>query len=154
RTLSLLGGARYDRYGSAVAALTPRVGLVFVPVRTSTFKLLYGEAFRAPSVYEAEIQSSQYRRNPDLDPERARTLELVWQQHLAMGVLGTVSLFQYHMHGLIDLTADSVTATYEYRNVGSARSRGLEAGMESHLGGSVSGYANYTYQKTLDEHDV
>jgi outer membrane receptor for ferrienterochelin and colicins len=150
-TVSILGGARFDRYTATVSALTPRAAMIVSPTRSTTLKLLYGEAFRAPSSYEAGANSDMYRRNPDLEPERARTLELVWQQHLGTGVLGSMSMFQYRMQGLIDLTSDSATASYVYRNVGSARSRGVEAGVDVRLAQSISGYANYTFQRTLDE---
>ena len=151
-TVSMLGGLRYDRYSATLHAITPRLAMIITPTHRTTFKLLYGEAFRAPSAYEAELSDETYVRNPDLRPERARTAELVWQQRVHAGLLFSTSVFQYRMDGLIDLTTDATTNDYIYRNVGSARARGVETGFDARLGSATSAYANYTYQRTLDEH--
>jgi iron complex outermembrane receptor protein len=150
--LSVLGGVRFDRYSASVQALSPRLAMILTPAPGMVLKLLYGQAFRSPSAYEAEVQSGLYQKNPDIRPERARTLEAVWQQRLGRGLLSTASVFQYRVDGLIDLTTDSVTTLYTYRNVGRARSRGAEIAVEARLPRALSGFANYTYQRTTDEH--
>jgi iron complex outermembrane receptor protein len=126
--------------------------MIITPTHRTTFKLLYGRAFRAPSAYEAGHSGESYERNSDLRPERARTAELIWQQRVNAGLLFSTSVFQYRMDGLIDLTTDAITDAYIYRNVGSARARGVETGFDARLGSATSAYANYTYQRTLDEH--
>ena len=50
--LTLNAGARYDHYSSFGDTLNPRGALIYHPWRPSTFKLLYGQAFRAPNAYE------------------------------------------------------------------------------------------------------
>ena len=89
------------------------------------------------------------RGNPDLRAEQGRTLELIGQQRFGTRLLGTVSLFNYAVDGLIDLTVDS-TGVSQYRNVGDADANGIEVGLDARLGARVSGYANYTYQRARD----
>ncbi len=148
--LSLLAGARFDALSIADNSLTPRAGLLFRPVESATLKLLYGESFRAPSVYESQADNGLIP-NPKLRPERSRTLELVWQQQLSPRVVLSSSAFQYRMRRLIDLTIDTVSGLSQYRNVGTAKSAGFETGIDARLGPRLSGFASYTYQHTIDE---
>ncbi len=84
-------GMRYDHGSRYGGTFNPRVGLVYQPQDNTTFKLLYGEAFRAPSPMDtSEIYgifsgtknpagqyTSSFFRAPNLNlkPEKSRTLE-------------------------------------------------------------------------------
>jgi iron complex outermembrane receptor protein len=158
--VSILGGLRYDRYDAVLDAFSPRLAMIVAPTRGTTVKLLYGQAFRAPSIYEARIDGDGYIPSENLRPERARTLELVVQQRLTSGLLASASAFRYRIHELIDQVlvnpvvsgeVDATTELYQYRNVGSASSSGIELGLDARLGRAFSGYANYTYQRTVDD---
>lgn len=50
--IALNAGVRYDNYGTSGDTLNPRLGLIMQPAEPTTFKVLYGRAFRAPNVYE------------------------------------------------------------------------------------------------------
>lgn len=84
-------GLRYD-YGSRYGGtFNPRVGFVYQPFASTSFKVLYGEAFRAPTpmdtseVYgifsgkknaQGQYTSSFFHApNQNLKPEKSRTLE-------------------------------------------------------------------------------
>jgi outer membrane receptor protein involved in Fe transport len=149
--VSVLAGLRMDNYSRTEDALSPRAAVILRPWRDGTVKLLYGYAFRAPNVYEAGVETMSYLHNPNLRPERIQTMEAVWQQRLGARALWTASVFNYHIHDLIELTVDSTTAMYQYRNIGKARSTGFEAGIDARLGAGVQGFLNYTYQRTIDE---
>ncbi len=88
-------GARYDYNTRYKGAFNPRLGLVFLPDEKFTIKLLYGEAFLAPSnqktfqhfgsfvpVTNDNNQTTNFilpffhLPNPELRPERNRTIEL------------------------------------------------------------------------------
>ena len=45
-------GVRYDRFSTFGDSFNPRAALIYQPRQPTTFKLLYGEAFRAPNAYE------------------------------------------------------------------------------------------------------
>lgn len=149
RSLSVLAGLRHDAYQQSVDATSPRLALIYSPSLATTFKLLYGTAFRAPSAYELSPGGFSYLQNEDLQPETAETMEAVWQQRLAPGLLGSVSLFHYDMRRLIDLTL-TPDSLYVYRNVGDARAHGFETELQGRMGTSGSGYLSYSYQNATD----
>ena len=151
RHLTLLGGLRADHYSTTGGSLTPRGAVLYAPAPGTTLKLLYGRAFRAPNLYEMRNETFGYLRNPSLHEERGHTLELIVQQRMGTGLLGTASVFNYHMNGLIDLTFNPADGHYMYVNFGTNRATGAELGVEARFGGGVLGYANYTYQRAEDE---
>jgi outer membrane receptor for ferrienterochelin and colicins len=150
RSLSVLAGLRHDSYETSQDATSPRLAAIFAPSHSSTLKLLYGRAFRAPSPYEAADGGDGYKENPELRPETAQTVEAVWQQRLSTGLLGSVSLFHYDVRRLIDLTLDPVDSLFQYRNVGDAEAEGFEVELQGRLGTSGTGYLSYSFQDATD----
>lgn len=62
-------GARYDDQEHYGSSFNPRIGMVYQPGKNSTIKVLYGESFREPNIFELSS-------NPDLDPAELKTYEL------------------------------------------------------------------------------
>lgn len=150
RRLSLLVGIRRDEVTTDRDGTAPRAAIVYAPSGATSLKLLYGRAFRAPTIVESEEDDDYVRRNPALRPEQGTTVELVAQRRIATGLLGTVSVFNYTVDGLIDPTTDPA-GVMEYRNVGNAEAAGAELGLDARLG-RLSGYLNYTVQRARDRH--
>jgi len=51
--LTIVGGLRYDHaYSNRIKRTSPRVAMIWNPLASTNIKLLYGEAFRPPSLYE------------------------------------------------------------------------------------------------------
>lgn len=72
-------GLRLDDYSNFGSHTSPRAGLVWDVNASDTLKFLYGESFRAPSRSETDItNSAALLGNPDLNPEIAKTAEVVW----------------------------------------------------------------------------
>lgn len=113
-TLTL--GARGDyntRYGGSI---NPRVGMVATPTDRTTLKLLFGTAFLAPAPYQAYAHYGSFYTtdggktyasdfwhlpNPDLLPQRKRSLEFSVLHTLAGSVQLTGSTFVTHLTHLI-----------------------------------------------------
>ena len=75
-------GARFDHHGTFGGVLSPRAALVY-GWNGGAAKLLYGQAFRAPSNYELFYQDGySIKAPPDLDPEHIVTTEAVLEQRL------------------------------------------------------------------------
>jgi len=84
-------GVRLDRYSDFGRTVNPRAALVYSPATPTTFKLMYGEAFRAPTVSELDVKNTpDLVGNPDLKPEKIRTIEAAWLQSFA-GVQTTLT---------------------------------------------------------------
>lgn len=146
--VSLTSGVRVDRKTERKATVAPRLGLVVTPDNASTVKLLYGEAFRAPSASEADLNTSFYVRNPALRPERIRTFELELQRRLYSPLLLTVSLFDYRIRDLIEQVGDDEVT--EFRNVASTHALGAELQVDVKGGGPVAAQATYSIQQAKD----
>jgi len=88
--LALTLGARYDHYSDLGGHTSPRLAVVQQVGDDNSFKLLYSEAFRAPSPSETRLLASVAAvANPNLEPETAKTTELVWVHSLNSGYLNT-----------------------------------------------------------------
>lgn len=94
-------GARFDKYSSNGSAYSPRLAVVRTLTANQSIKFLYGEAFRAPTINETAADNNVFvTGNPNLEPEKVNTYELVW-----VGAWGarqaSVSLFENHFsHGI------------------------------------------------------
>jgi outer membrane receptor for ferrienterochelin and colicin len=72
----LTAGLRYDHYSDFGSTLNPRLALVWQTTPQLTTKLMYGQAFRAPSYLERYVTTAANPPNPVIRPEQSRTLEL------------------------------------------------------------------------------
>jgi outer membrane cobalamin receptor len=109
-------GARVDHNSRYGTTFNPRVGAVMQPSSLTTLKLLYGSAFLAPSPYQTyahygsfyttdggQTYASSYWHlpNPDLKPERKKTVELNLRQAVGSRFFLTGSVFYSRLSNLI-----------------------------------------------------
>jgi outer membrane receptor protein involved in Fe transport len=145
----LVGGVRHDRYSTVGSATTPRLGLIFTPRNGTTVKLLYGEAFRAPSPAEALLTSGPYQDNPGLEPERIATTEIAVQQRLGGAFLLGLSGYRYEIDGLINEQLVSPDVV-RFANVSYAEARGVELQLDARPVGPIAAQVTYAVQRTRD----
>ena len=155
--LSLIGGVRYDHYNSFGGTTSPRLALIYKPYEKSILKFLYGKAFRAPNVYEMFYDDGDlYRANPDLNPERITTTEIVYDQYLGEHFRSTLSAYYYQIKGLISQQSgpdveDPVKTILVYENTETIRARGIEAEVEVRWADGLQGRASYVLQRAEDK---
>ncbi len=147
--MHVVAGARFDDYSSFGTTLNPRFGLIVQPTERTTLKLLYGEAFRAPTLYELTYEATEQKANPDLQPERVRTLELVAEHYIDKHWRASVSLFQNDVSELINQVTDP-DGLDVYRNGGDAKTRGVEAEVEGKWDSGWLVRASFAHQSTAD----
>lgn len=159
KDLALTVGVRRDQYSTRGSSTTPRMALVYHPNASSTFKLMAGEAFRAPNLIEMHIDLAlNTLSNPDLEPEKIRSYELVWEQRISR-VAATLSLFQNEVRDLIDLVELYIPDPeggpgrigFQRANIGEAYSRGLELEVRGSLPGGLHTRAGYGLHLSRDE---
>lgn len=101
-------GARFDSYhgfsNGVNQRVSPRMAYVQEIAPRITAKLMYGEAYRAPTIYESRYQdgfpeASTIWDNIDLRPERSRSLEALLIGQSLRGVEWRVSAFLKHLKG-------------------------------------------------------
>lgn len=107
RRWQLTAGVRYDHYSEIGGTWNPRLALVFTPRPGLTGKLLYGSAFRAPTIAELYSTNNPINLgNPELEPENVDTFELAWEYRPSQRLRTGLSLFYYEMDDLIELVPD------------------------------------------------
>ncbi len=89
-------GVRYDHYSDFGSTLNPRIALVWNTTDRLTTRLLYGEAFRAPSFIEVD--------NPlgaDLGPEQSRTREIAFSYAFSQNFNVGLNYFDHRLNDMI-----------------------------------------------------
>jgi len=152
--LILNAGVRYDRYGFDMTSsnVSPRVALIYSPVQDTTIKVLYGEAFRAPSAYELYFDDGGYFNKAalTLKPEFMRSTELVLEQRLGRAWQVTGSLFQYAIDDLISGRLDPADELFVFANVEEVDSTGAELEVEGQTITGWTGRAGYSVQRSRE----
>ena len=105
-TINLTLGIRHDRYNDFGEATSPRVGLTWAFIKDASLKVLYGEAFRAPSFLEMfTTNQPAIQGNEDLSPERIKTYEVGLSYKFKRYVTSSVNYFYNDISDLIALRA-------------------------------------------------
>jgi iron complex outermembrane receptor protein len=104
----------------------PRLGVIWDATKQTTFKLLYGSAFRAPNVYERDIGTFGTVANPNNIEERIKTYEGVAEWRPLDGTKLTGSLFINDYTQV--LHRDDVSGMFV--NSGKFTGRGFDLGAE------------------------
>ena len=150
--LTLNAGVRHDQYSTFGGTTNPRVALIST-WNTSTVKLLYGQAFRAPNPFEQfYVASTANKANPNVKPETIKTYELVFEQYLGDHLRALTSLYQYNISGLISQTTDPTDGLLFYSNVDNITARGVELTMEGKWASGLEGRLSYALQTTRNDH--
>lgn len=148
---TLNAGLRHDYYFSGFGGTTnPRLGLIHEISPRTTIKLLYGEAFRAPNVYEQQYLSAQ-RGAPSLGPEKVQTYELVWEQYLGHAYQLSLSAYRYHVDALIEQSTLPMTGDFVFQNIDSATATGGEVEFEGRWDSGWSARVSYARQRAIDD---
>ncbi|MDD1621585.1 MAG: TonB-dependent receptor [Methylococcaceae bacterium] len=152
RDWTLTAGVRHDRYSDFGDTTNPRVALVWDATVDLTAKLLYGQAFRAPSFAEQYGTNPVVNGNPNLEPETIQTLEMAFSWQARRDTQVNLSLFHYQMKNIIRLvqnTAPAVGSTYH--NTGNQHGNGLELETVWDANDALRLTGNYSYQQSIDD---
>lgn len=149
--LTLNAGVRYDYYTTFGGTVNPRIGLLYSPWAPSTFKLLYGQAFRSPTAYELYYRASEeHVANTSLDPETIRTYEAVWEQELNRAHRLSVSAYHYEIADLITLSRNTTDNTISFQNVDDVQAHGAEISLDTTHPSGLHSRASYALQRSVD----
>ena len=146
-------GVRHDDYETFGGTTNPRLALIYNPLEKTTFKLLYGEAFRAPSAYELYYHDGEETQkvSPDLKPETINTYELALEEYLGDNLRVVISGFYYKMGSLITLRTDPTDDLLVYKNMEEVEAKGLELEMEGKWASGLESRISYTIQQAEDQ---
>jgi outer membrane receptor for ferrienterochelin and colicin len=151
KNIFFTAGLRFDKYSYVAPAVSPRLSLVYNLKPNSTFKLLFGHAFRAPNVYQILNKSEDvHNHNSGLKPERNIMYELAFEHRLNQVLATSASVYHYKFKNLIDLYPDRSDGVTRFRNIGLIKGYGFEAGIQLKTH-KTNGYLNFSLQKSVDQ---
>lgn len=134
KDLTVTAGIRNDYYNDFGSSTNPRLALVYTPRPKTAFKLLYGEAFRAPSFNETDnINNPLLAGNPELRAEKSKTWEFVWVQEFERAYLAA-TYFDVRMLDSIGPSEQIGAPFRTFINGGEENSRGIELEAKIKLG--------------------
>lgn len=145
RDWTLTAGLRRDIYSDFGGTTNPRLALVWDASLDLTAKLLYGQAFRAPSFSEQYGINPVANGNASLKPENVRTLEAAfsWQAHRDTQI--NLSFFRHRTQDVIALVGTT------FANAGSQRGRGMELEATWDADRNLRFTGNYSHQRSTDD---
>ncbi|MDM8525968.1 TonB-dependent receptor [Desulfococcaceae bacterium HSG8] len=158
KTLSLTAGLRYDDYRnkgdetgvSTFSSLSPRFGLSYAPTDKLWFKMLYGEAFRAPTLDELYLRGNLYLgQNKDLKPEKLATVEGLVGYRFAKNITASLTGFYIRVRDMIDFDMGD-DGVFRPINIGKKESVGAEFEFKAGLGEYSYVFMNFTWQDVQD----
>jgi len=148
----LTTGVRYDYYSDFGSTVNPRVALVWAVNSQFTSKLLYGRAFRAPSLSEqGNINNPVLLGNPDLNPETINTVELAFNYVPWSNLSTGLNFFGYQISNLIQPIPDPGQTTSTAQNSGDQIGYGFEIDWDWRIIKQLSFYGNYAWQHSQDK---
>jgi len=149
----LTAGVRHDHYSDFGATTNPRLALVWSAAYDLTAKLLYGQAFRAPSFNEQySINNPVIGGNPAVKPETIRTVEAAFAWTPADGLQLNLSLFRYAMRDIIRGAPNPAAPPANLiQNRGGQDGRGAELEIVWDASRSLRISGNYAFQRSVDE---
>jgi outer membrane receptor for ferrienterochelin and colicins len=146
RRLTLNAGVRYDHYSTFGGTTNPRAALIFRAAEKTTLKLLYGNAFSAPDVYEISPDFGVfYDNNLKLQPERIQSLEARVEQGLGQYFQVSSSVYRNRIDDLITLVLVPSDQNFQYQNAGSAQAVGMDVELSGRATNGVQGKASFDY---------
>jgi len=150
--IDLTGQVRQDWVGPDAPTTWRIGGIVRVPEIHTNFKLAYGTAFRAASLFDRfGVDSFGYVGNPNLKPERAQGWEAGFTTTLPAFGRTDFAVFSasYFNQQVTNLITTQFVPVYTSVNIGSAHVQGVETDLTLRLASWLLFHASYTYTDTL-----
>ena len=146
KEFSLSAGLRYDynwiigETGGLHSLFTGRMAGIYTPSDRHRFKVIYGQAFQAPSSWHkySTVAGSRDIPNPNLKPERLNSTELMYELTPVPRWKNTFSLYYTQVTDLIKAVAG------QHQNVAGVNIFGIEAESTYYFDKNNSIYGNLT----------
>ncbi len=138
-TLELTAGARHDDYSDFGSTVNPRLALVWNNSDHFTTKMMYGQAFRAPSFVEIQNTTSG-----TLEPETSETVELGFSYIASDAFTLGMNLFKYDMENIIKWSGG------QYQNQSEFFVTGIELEAQWQIRDNLRVSGNYSVRNPQD----
>ncbi len=139
--LFLTGGLRYDHDAAAGSDVTYRGTIAYLFPTNTKLRASYGTGFKVPSLFQLFSPFG----NPTLGSEKTRGWDVgIEQSFFNDRLTAEVTYFRNDFRNLIDFN----TATFKSENIGSARTQGIEVGLNARVTEGLTVGLGYTYTDT------
>jgi outer membrane receptor protein involved in Fe transport len=149
KTLALNVAVRYAHQSDTASSFDPRIALIAHPTSNDSIKLMLGQAFRSPDVYERFYAVDPQVGNPGLLPETIRTGELAWFHSITGSLLLSATVFASRMDNLISQVTNT-DGSLVYQNLPQVDSAGTELELTQTYDRGAEWIASYSFQETRD----
>lgn len=146
---AITAALRFDQVGD-VSSVSPRLGAVFTLPNDVRLKLLYGRAFRAPTLAERELDVPLILSRSDLDPVRIDTLEAALAVKRQALRASAAAYLSYLRDAVDPIGVFDPARSREVRNGPGSNLRGLELELRRTLGKSDSVFLSLALQDAED----
>ena len=144
--LTFNAGLRYDYFSIFGDTVNPRLGLIYNPWKSTTFKILYGTAFRAPTQFEIHGVLAGLQFNPYLKPENLQTAEIIIEHYFNEHLRGEFNFFHTEVDNIISQVKIGNVA--QNQNVDNVHSNGFEFQVEDSWDNGFQARFSYSWQNT------
>lgn len=143
-------GIRYDRYQTFGGTTNPRLAFIYQPIQGTIFKILYGQAFRAPCSYEMYYNDGgvSQKENTQLKPETIRSYEVNLEKYFVGNIRGGISIFTNKFKDMITLRTDPNDDLLVFQNIDKIETKGYEFEAEKKWQNGFKGLVSYAYQES------
>lgn len=158
-SLKLIGGLQGNKVDGLDLEFVPRAGMIFYPAKRVNIKALYSQAYRAASIDEFAMVSSNLNGNPYLKPEKVATIDL-GINYFGEKVQGGINFFHSVMSDIIspvtigEATAENPFPLQVYANKGEVTFNGIEVEGKYYILRQLFFTGSLLYQKNENENGV
>jgi outer membrane receptor for ferrienterochelin and colicins len=150
--LDLSFGVSQDFYSNSMKSTNPRVSLIIDPKEGTVFKLLFGQAFRRPNIYETQYYDANYQiKSDNLKPERITTYEIVYDQMITDYLIMSISVYHYDLEDIIE-NFEIRPELNVFRNFSTTSANGIEFNL-NYVYKNINSYFNYSFMKNQSKNN-
>ncbi|MBN2694081.1 TonB-dependent receptor [bacterium] len=150
-----IAGFRFDHYSDFGNTFNPRLGVIYKPLTTLSFKLLYGQAFRAPTFKElydnTNPLSDGILGRDNLEPETLKSIELGLEWSFGKHIFRANGFYNMTENLLSSFDESGAGGVGFYENKGNIDSYGFEAELVLNLHKYISLFGNISWSESIFE---
>jgi outer membrane cobalamin receptor len=151
---NLFYGGRYysSKYKDVVLSdFSKRIALTYGFSKSLFMKINYGESFRVPTYFEKEVNSLKMVGNPTLQPEKSKSIDLIFS-HIFNKTKLDFDFFFTEIKDKITRIVYLPDSTKKInQNIGTVEFIGLEVDSKFYFGNNIWGFAGFSYTIGRDE---
>jgi outer membrane receptor for ferrienterochelin and colicin len=148
KSLKVIAGAQANKIENLDWDVVPRGGVIWYPIPQLTFKALYGQAFRAPSINENHLDNPGLVGDPDLKPEHVATIDVGLSYQNDQAEVGV----SYFHSALTDIIFQDRTGFPTYANQdGTTTIQGVEVEGKYYITKELFFTGSFIYQTSKDD---